>query len=345
MTAVSDDEYGGDSQNNGATTATPGSWRGVNIQPMADACKIENTLLRYSGFGSVPSVILNNSLSVMRSTRVEHSSAIGFALSDAAEPMDNLVAFDCAGTGIDLVAGLEDLRHATVTACSGFGIRRQALYTGLTYNSNSWNNGAGGIQNFDGFSGADLFNSNGDAALAGSNGNMFVDPLFVDPSLAVGDLTLQSSSPVIGKADFLTAQDVAADHFDGSRISDADFAGGVQPDMGAYEYVQFFLGFQGQPIMGQTMYFSLEGLVSQGKIFLALLDGNSFISPYGMILAGTSATELIYDDFFAGFPYPVSFPNSPALFGFPFGVQAAGLAPGNPLRGNLTNVYRGFLQD
>ena len=49
---------------------------------------------------------------VLRNIRIEHSQGIGLALHRAAGTVSNVVVYDCASHGIDLINGTFDLHHA-----------------------------------------------------------------------------------------------------------------------------------------------------------------------------------------------------------------------------------------
>jgi hypothetical protein len=84
----------------------------------------------------------------------------------------------------------------------------------------------------------DFFSTNANggicANIAGTNGNISTDPLFVNPA---GDWQLTASSPAIDSGNN-SAPGLAASDFSGNpRIADGNGDGSAVVDMGAYEYV------------------------------------------------------------------------------------------------------------
>lgn len=341
MTTIDDDDFGGDSGLDGLTSGTAGSWRGVNVGSNTLG-RVEFLRIRYAGNGSTTAFNQSSPTVAVESIRVEHCLAQGITLGIASGDIDNLVVFNC-GSGIDINGVGTNIRHATVTGCTGNGIDASPfLFTGLIQNSISWGNGV----NFVGTTAANLFSSNGDAVLAGMNGNLNADPLFLDPSPSVGNLFLDSASPCVGAADFFVSLFVANDHVESTRMADDDLDGASLSDMGAYERAPFFMVFAGRPVIGETMIFAMLGPPAIGNLYVGLLDGlPQYFLPYGMYLAGAVTNVFFEMPISANFGFPLAFPNNPAFVGIPFAVQMVGAPLGNLGVGSFTNVYRGVVQD
>src|SRR5262249_49782992 len=80
-----------------------------------------------------------------------------------------------------------------------------------------------------------------DADYIGVNGNVSVDPLYVNRSVDPPDLHLQAASPVIEAG--TNAVVTATDDFDGNpRLQDKDYNGTATVDMGAFEVQPDFHG-------------------------------------------------------------------------------------------------------
>lgn len=56
LTAIEDDDYGGDTGGDGPTSGTPGSWRGLQLQGNASGSHLRNVIVRYAGYTGAPSV-------------------------------------------------------------------------------------------------------------------------------------------------------------------------------------------------------------------------------------------------------------------------------------------------
>lgn len=94
MTALEDDAYGGDTENDGnLSTPVPGDWSGVEFQT-ADASVIDHTIFRYGGSSFERCVYISASSPVLRDCIVEHSAGHGVEFRSLASPPAHMI--DCA---------------------------------------------------------------------------------------------------------------------------------------------------------------------------------------------------------------------------------------------------------
>ncbi len=339
FTSYADDSHGGDTDKNGPSTGAAGDWRGLVVS--GGPSTLRWTVVRNAGAAGYAAINVADPAATLKSVRVEHALFDGIILLQAMAPFDNLVAFDCAGTGIDasFLAPGGDLRFATATAC-GVGIDLPSAGGSVAVRSSiSWGN----TTNYLGATAGQLFDSNGEPALAGTNGNLNVDPLFVDA--ANGDLHLQAASPCIGGGDFALGVLVASDADEASRVNDADLDGVVGADMGAYEFRNWNMNVSGEARLGQTLWFQFDGPGALGVITVALLDYEYYLAPYGMVLCGSPFTVVFQDLIWEGYPYPITIPNDPYAVGYEIGVQV-GCGPfGNLAVGNILELWRGVIRD
>ncbi|MCE9594564.1 MAG: right-handed parallel beta-helix repeat-containing protein [Planctomycetes bacterium] len=202
LTTYADDAWGGDTNLDGPSSGVAGGWIGVWLRGSGSATQIEHLLVRYGGANGYPSVTYYAGAGyVLSDVRVEHSATSGFELRDHAGTARGLTAWKCAGTGITLLGGAFDLRQATVVAC-GTGIVRNAAWTGRVEDSIARQSTTA---NASGFVVGKWRYSNGDLGLAGVDGNVNVDPLFVDE--VGGDFHLNAASPCIDTGDPLSPLD------------------------------------------------------------------------------------------------------------------------------------------
>ncbi len=76
ITTLDDDEIGGDTAKDGATTGTPGSWRGLYFYPTAVGSTVDFAVLRYTGNGNYAGISLNTvGISITNSIVEKGSSA------------------------------------------------------------------------------------------------------------------------------------------------------------------------------------------------------------------------------------------------------------------------------
>ncbi len=342
FTTIKDDFFGGDTNLDGPSVGTLGQWRGINVAGIGGAIgQIKHVIVRFAGNINIPGFTSTSNSFVIDSIRAEHCGLLGIKLSGAFGDVDNLIAFDCAN-GIRLEGGSFNLRHATVTGCSAKGLEVLGAFTGLIQNSISYGNGS----NFVGTTALNLFSSNGDSNLVGINGNLDVDPMFVDSTPMVGDLTLDPASPCIGTADFFVSLSVGSDFLDSTRVSDQNLDGLALSDMGAFELAPYFMVFAGTPVSGNTMFFAMLGPIGIGFLYLGLDDGLPFyFHPYGLYLAGDANAPFYQLAVDANFGYPITFPLEPTLVGTRFSVQMVGATAGNLAVGSFTNTYHGMIQD
>lgn len=191
-----DDAVGGDSNGDGgATVPAPNWWRGVAFTSTADVSIVLGLEVRYGGrYG--PNVAVSQPTAALREVRSSHSSSAGFSFDAQPLTASRLVAYANQGDGIAASVGAFDLRQVTAFANSGYGVRAGVGFSGRLVDSLTWGNSGGATT---GFGPGRVRYSNGDPVFAGSNGNLFVDPLFV--SGGAGDLRLVAASPCIDAGD------------------------------------------------------------------------------------------------------------------------------------------------
>ncbi len=342
MTSIHDDTIGGDTnRNGGATLPQAGQWRWLYLgdDRVTSPSRLENLVLRYAGGGGSDAVVAGNSKLTMRSVRIDHSGGRAVNLTKLAGPLVNLMVWGAANEGIRIGGGSNDIVHATVVGCGGVGVEEvDPSYSGVIRNSVVWNNSGG---NFGGsLPGAKVRNCNG--GFAGSRGNINQSPQFV--SAASGDFHLSASSPCINRGDLVTALAVAKDHDENSRVLDSTFSGASLPDMGAYERTAYRLLATGEPRINTTMTFKVSGPSGLSTVFLGLLDGGFFLSPFGVELAGSTLFFLTASPVQVGQSVVMTIPNMPGLVGLNFGVQGLALPQSSPGRGAFSNLYRGRLR-
>lgn len=332
FTDDADDDYGGDTNMNGASTGAPASWRGVIFNAGALASSLRNVIIRYCGSSFVPGVTCGNPNVTLESVRVDEAYSHGFSLSDVAGHPANLIAWSCGGHGFHLTNGGFSLVHAT-SAENNVGVRRENVYAGSVVNSIIYGNNT----NFANFTGTEVLSCNGD--FAGSNGNINADPLFVDP--ANGDLHLSAGSPSLNNADLAFGLVTARDHDENSRILDHNLTGAALPDMGAFELPVWGMTQAGDGRLGSTLTYTTTGPTGLSFFLFGALDGTITVSPYGIGLGGASLTVIGQSPKLVGDPLDIVVPPFPGLVGLSVGIESLTFPlTGGISVGNFTRLHR-----
>lgn len=342
FTSYRDDAWGGDTNNNGPSTGVPDDWRGITYAPSAAASRIENAFVRFGGDNAMSSLWLASPNVVVQSVRVEHASHWGIRASALAGDAKNWVAFDCY-EGIWLESGTFQLLHATVAGSTQRGIFASPAYGGSVFSSIAWGNGGG---NFTGLGPGRLFSCDGSAVHAGANGNINLDPLFVDPSSAAGDLHLGPGSPCLNTGDILAALATVKDWDENSRGLDHDLTGMMLPDMGAFERAAYVMLVAGVPRIGTGLSFVVGGGPAGQSVYaIGRADAAVLLIPYGMVTAGFIESLYLWPYLVpTGQPVQIDLPADPALVGLTPAIQTVTAPDSNPLVGNITALYRATIR-
>lgn len=334
FTTIDDDEYAGDSNGDGPSLGTPGTWAGLQIEPDAGPTTLRNLRVRFGG-ASHPGVWVRSPLTDLRAVRVERCSRQGFELDDAASVV-NCTAFQNGLAGFELDGGAFDVLHATSVGNGGDGFDHGVPYTGVVRNSVAWGNGG---SNYDGFEPGELVHSCGDATLAGVDGNVGGDPLLANE--LGGDLRLTVASPCVDAGDFATGLALVFDAQEHSRILPGSPTSIARPDMGAFELAHWVLEVSGRAAPGESLTLRTFGEDGLAFFLFGLLDDTVYIDQLGFITAGVQTLQVLPVVTPVNTSWDALIGSSASFLGVEFGLQAAGLSSVTPDFLHFTNLYRG----
>lgn len=288
FTALTDDSSGGDTNGDGNTTIPNlGFWYGVAFQNSGTTAPslIQHLFVRYAGFSNYPGITTSQPLIGIVGCRVENSNGRGFHLRSGGAFFD-ITAWNCASDGIFLENGNMLLGRATAANNGGAGISALSGFNGSVSSAIGYSNGGGGIVGLDA---GELRYSNGSPTLTGSNGNINMDPKFVD--LGNGDLRLQSNSPCVDAGDPFDAPYLGRDQSGAPRFLNGDLAGTSRIDMGAYEYDNVRLSVTGTLTPGGSMTIGVTGKAGLNTLlFLGTAPGAIAIPGVGPLFLDLGQT-------------------------------------------------------
>ncbi len=330
MTSIHDDAVGGDTQLDGNTTSpVAGDWRGIDLLGGALPSKMENVLMRFSGYGSAWSVQNAAAGFEMRDVRVEHA-VTGFNLSNAAIA-DDLVTWDLQQYGFRLWAGSFALRRCTAVAGGQSGFFKTGSFSGTVTSSIGRSNVGG---DFSGFAAGQVNYCTG-TGIVGGVANANANPQFVNEGF--GDLRLLAGSQCIDTGDPFDVQ-TGVDAYGTPRCLDGTLSGTqLRIDRGAYEFSHVSLDLSGINTPGGNLNIGIAGTPGmQTFLILGTSEQNQPFSKFGRLLVGTATPFQIYP--WPSAPSVVTLPI-PGNVPTPLGVvaQALVVTPGYQA-GNTSNT-------
>ncbi|MEZ6196629.1 MAG: hypothetical protein R3F20_13035 [Planctomycetota bacterium] len=339
LTSLDDDSIGGDSNGNGPSVGSVGFWTTLSVSSPVPGSILEHVEIGYAGRFGNPSVNANTAIRI-RQVLVHHGQSDGFLLAAADGDVWNAIAWANGGDGFDVGANGPGLVHCNAVGNTLVGFRAAGAWTGSLVSSIATGNGTDVF----GITVGNIFASDivGDPSVVGTNGNISADPLFADA--ANGDFELTATSPCLGMGDLAQANLVVLDFKERSRRVDHDLMSGDLPDIGALERATFSLSFTGEPRLGTTMTFQVDGAIAGSAVLgFGSFDAFEYCPTVGFITIGTVPNITVFAMTSTGAPVAAAMPTDPALEGIRFGVQAVALSLADPTTGNPTERFRGRL--
>lgn len=112
FTGFANDSAGGDTNNNGPSSASPTSWRGIAFASTASGSVLDYADIRYGGAGSIANVSLNAASPTFRHCTIRNNYTHGMQLNGNSTP----TVSDCTFTGNGAVA----VEGVPIAAVPGF---------------------------------------------------------------------------------------------------------------------------------------------------------------------------------------------------------------------------------
>ena len=232
FTSIKDDTLGGDTNNDSnATTPARGDWGDIQIDS-GGAATINHVVLRYGGNGGQEIFVNGGAMTLTKSVLTNSSSKGIYSQTSTGVQVVNNLIYSNAADGIQLGSGslsafnnTIDSNNRGVEADGGTLTLTNNLITNSTDSGVFVSNSPTVTLNFN-----DVFNSgnrnyNGLSNPTGANGNVSVNPLYVNAGQQ--NYQLSGSSPVIGVG--MSTGAPSTDIVDASRHN--------PPTLGAYEYL------------------------------------------------------------------------------------------------------------
>lgn len=131
FTSFADDDYGGDSNNNGASVGAPGQWIYVRFHPTSSASRLTNAVIRHGGGGGWNPVYISGGSPTLERCTIERGANAGISLAHTATQarIDDCTVRDCTGAAIANVP-IDSLPYITRLKASGNGANQVAVTVG-----------------------------------------------------------------------------------------------------------------------------------------------------------------------------------------------------------------------
>ncbi|MBL8804378.1 MAG: right-handed parallel beta-helix repeat-containing protein [Planctomycetes bacterium] len=131
FTTFSDDEYGGDSNTNGASLGTPGAWAMIRFSPGSEASRLTHALVRYGGGGGWNPIYIQGGSPTLERCTIERgvNSGISLANTPTQARIDDCTVRDCSGAALTGVP-VNSLAYITRLKASGNGANQVQIQGG-----------------------------------------------------------------------------------------------------------------------------------------------------------------------------------------------------------------------
>ncbi len=327
FTTLPDDQFGGDTNQNGPSSGSPDTWYGVHYNAGSGASNVKGLRVRYSGAGFTPGLNLQSANVTAREVRADSCAHDGIRIGALSGVARDFVAFACNDSGIRVSGGAFAIENASIVNTSGTGlVNTGGAWTGTMKNSIL----AGNAGEFSSVSSGQVSWSLC-SAYAGSNNNFNASPAFVNQ--AGGDLRLTAGSPCVDAGD-PTSSATGGDSAGAPRLTDGNLDGARRIDVGATEFTNVGLSITGTPQPGGSLTLTTSGTAGMSVILVAGLDGQVEFAPYGTLFVNLALPYL----FLPLGTIPSSIPATvPANFPVPFELAFQEIAYTSN-KANLSNV-------
>jgi hypothetical protein len=131
LTSFADDQYGGDSNNDGPSVGSAGQWIYLRFHAGSSGSRLTNTLVRHGGGGSWNPIYMSGGSPTFERCTIERGLNSGISLANVATQarIDDCTVRDCTGSAITGVP-IDSLPYITRLKASGNGANRVDVTNG-----------------------------------------------------------------------------------------------------------------------------------------------------------------------------------------------------------------------
>lgn len=257
----------------------------MNFNSASGPSSIKGLRVRYSGAGFSPGINFSSATTTAREVRTDSCQHDGIRLIALQGVARDFTTFAYSDAGIRILNNATAIQNATIVNTNGTGIFNSGGFTGSITNTILWGNTA----EFSGVT-SPMVSWSDTSTYAGSNNNVNANPAFVNQ--AAGDLRLTAASPCIDAGD-PTFGAASGDAGGAPRLTDGNLDGARRIDIGAHEFTNVGLAISGVAQPGGTLTISTTGTAGLPVLFLAGLDGEQEVTPYGTLFVNLALPHLL----------------------------------------------------
>ncbi|MFH0943687.1 MAG: hypothetical protein V2A76_00660 [Planctomycetota bacterium] len=350
FTAYHDDEYGGDTNGDGASSAWGNYWSGMIFNSTAGDSVLEHAVVRYAGYGYYDAITIQGADVTLRGCVLERNGQEALGLAGIiAHPTVEWCRFDDNGKYAVSDVPIEAVPYFRFNTATG---NAMGSYVRITKTSPTEDivlrpyNTLNGVHGF----------ANHTIIPAGVTLDLAAGTIIKIMTAGSHGFEVHGSLNALGTAaEPVVITSYKNDNWGGDTNADGPSTGGwidwsgikFHADAQTSIMEHAVVSYNGYSYWNAvdvaspnvTLRFRVDGPAGSSTYMLGLLDGSTAMAPYGVIAAGT-ASLMSFATVSVGTDYILRIPRLPALIGAEFGIQTVTFSAGNPAVGGVTNLYR-----